>query len=54
MRVVRSAGFWILLTALLAFVVFVECIADAGGSRDAIPVPTPSVPASGMRLEDWA
>ena len=49
MRVIRTAGFWILLVALLAFVVFVECLADVGGSRDAIPAPTPSAESRNVR-----
>ena len=38
--IVRIA--WLVLAILAAFVIFVECLADVGGSATPIPRPTPS------------
>ncbi|MEX0681950.1 MAG: hypothetical protein WD904_07130 [Dehalococcoidia bacterium] len=33
---------WLILALLLAFVIFIECMADVGGSAAPIPHPTPT------------
>lgn len=33
---------WLILAALAAFVIFVECFADVGGGHDPILQPTPT------------
>lgn len=60
MQLVRGWGFLLLLALLAAFVVFVECLADVGGSREARPVPIPPTSSpqvssgrgSGLQFED--
>jgi hypothetical protein len=49
LRGIRVTSFWLLLVILAAFVVFVECLADVGGSREALPVPAPTEPSPGAR-----
>ena len=34
---------------MAAFVVFVECLADVGGSREPVPVPTPAIHSTPQR-----
>jgi hypothetical protein len=50
LRLIRSVGFWFLLAGLLAFVVFVECLAYVGGSHKPLGVPTPSPAPAETRL----
>jgi hypothetical protein len=50
MRLLRGWGFLLLLAFLAVFVVFVECLADIGGSREAVPIPVP--PTSSPEAED--
>ena len=41
MHTVRVAAFWLVLGLLAAFVIFVQYIADVGGSHDGLSVPPP-------------
>ena len=41
MHTIRVAAFWIVLGLLASFVIFVQYIADVGGSHDGLSVPPP-------------
>jgi hypothetical protein len=43
---IRGWGLWLMLAVLGAFVIFIECMADVGGSRETQQVPSDPQPTA--------